>query len=147
MRKIAFKGILASFGFLLLFGCKREPKLIQYGTDACHFCRMTIVDKIHGAEMITDKGKVYKFDAAECLVHYKSELEDTEDYIFLSNYFESPGDFVEMKNARFLISKQLPSPMGAFLTAFKSKEVALELKKQKGGEVYSFEEILKRFNH
>jgi copper chaperone NosL len=105
---------------------------------------MTIVDKIHGAEIVTDKGKVFKFDAAECLIHYYDELESVEGYQLLSNYFETPEAFVPMEEATFLISENIPSPMGAFLTAFKTNDKALEVRKIKGGELYNWEELQKQ---
>ena len=51
-------GFFMLLSVCLLMACSQEPKPIEYGTDACHFCRMTIVDKVHGAEIVTDKGKV-----------------------------------------------------------------------------------------
>lgn len=128
-----------------LFSCSKEPQAIVYGNDACHYCQMTIVDKIHGAEIVTDKGKVFKFDAAECLIRYKNELDQIEEYQFLSNYFETPEEFVSVEEATFLISENLPSPMGAFLTAFKTEEAAIEVKKEKGGNLYNWAELQAQF--
>ena len=46
---------------LLIFtSCNVGPQAINYGSDGCHFCKMTIVDKVHAAEIVTKKGKVYK---------------------------------------------------------------------------------------
>lgn len=126
---------------LVLPSCSKSPQAIDYGNDACHYCQMTIVDKIHGAELITDKGKVYKFDAVECLIRYKSELETLEGYQFLSNYFEQPGEFVRLKDAYFLISKNLPSPMGAYLTVFKTDASANKMKNEKGGNLHNLKEV------
>lgn len=131
---ILFIGLLSS-------SCSKNPQPIDYGKDACYYCQMTIVDKIHGAELVTDKGKVYKFDAAECLIRYKNDLESIEEYQLLTNYFESPGDFISLEDATFLISEKLPSPMGAYLTAFKTKDAAVQLKKEKSGTVYNWKEL------
>lgn len=139
------KSVLSTIVLLFVVACSREPKPIEYGTDSCHFCRMAIVDKVHGAEIVTDKGKVFKFDAAECLFNYKKELENTENFIFLTNYFESPGEFVEMQKANFLVSENMPSPMGANLTAFKNQEEVNKVKSEKGGEVYTFKEMEEKF--
>jgi copper chaperone NosL len=35
---------------------------------------MTIVDKVHAAEIVTKKGKVCKFDATECMINYERIL-------------------------------------------------------------------------
>tara|TARA_R100001015_G_C4625446_1_gene183996 strand:- start:516 stop:842 length:327 start_codon:yes stop_codon:yes gene_type:complete len=107
---------------------------------------MTIVDKIHAAEIVTDKGKVFKFDAAECLLNYKSELESTESYLFLTNTFDKPSQLVSMNEAHYLISEELPSPMGAFLTAFESEKQIVKVHKDKGGIIFSFSELEEKFN-
>ncbi len=130
---------------MLLVSCKQEPKPIDYGVDACHFCRMTIVDKIHGAEMVTDKGKIFKFDAAECLFRYMNDIEVGEKHLFLTNHFENPGELIPMKEAMYLQSENLPSPMGAFLTAFRSKQKAIEIREEKGGVISTFLEMKEKF--
>jgi copper chaperone NosL len=107
---------------------------------------MTIVDKIHGAEIVTDKGKVFKFDAAECLIRYHHDLESTDGYMLLTNHFEMPEALMPMEEATFLISEDLPSPMGAFLTAFKTDTKASELKEEKGGNLYNWEDLKKQIN-
>lgn len=136
---------LFSLCVLSIFSCSNGPVAIDYGKDACHYCRMTIVEKIYGAEMITDKGKVFKFDAAECLINYMNELESTKGYQLLTNHFEEPEAFMPTAEATFLISENLPSPMGEFLTAFKTKAKALELQNENGGEIYSWAELQEHF--
>src|SRR5690606_30570495 len=65
---------------LLLFtACKPEAQAIDYGFDSCTHCKMTIADNRYGAELVTQKGKVYKFDAVECLTAYE-ESDSEEDY-------------------------------------------------------------------
>lgn len=131
---------------IVLVSCSKSPQPIAYGQDACHYCQMTIVDKIHGSEIVTDKGKVFKFDAAECLIRYQNDLENKEGYQLLTNYFEMPEAFVPMGEATFLISENLPSPMGAFLTAFETEAKAIEVQKEKGGDLYNWEELQQQFN-
>ena len=48
-----------------IVSCDVKPQAIAYGEDACHFCRMTIVDRQHSAELVTVKGKVYKYVYAQ----------------------------------------------------------------------------------
>lgn len=140
MKKIEILGII----FILLFsvsGCNHGPKPIEYGSDACHYCSMTIVDKIHGAEIITDKGKVFKFDASECMVNYLEANKEVQLGQMLTNYFEAPTEFMPTQEATFLISENLPSPMGANLTAFKTKVSAEKFQFEKGGNLYTWEEL------
>ena len=129
----------------VLFSCNSDPVPIEYGVDACHFCRMTIVDKIHAAEVVTKKGKVYKFDASECMFNFMDEFDTSTIKLYLSNNYTEPEVLIDATQATFLISKNVPSPMGGFLSAFKNKEDALRVKEQKGGKLFSWEEILNHY--
>lgn len=128
----------------LLLSCSIEPKPIVYGSDACDFCKMNIVDQIHGAEIVTDKGKVYKFDAIECMINYKNEMSKEEPQLFLTNHYHTPKELISAEDAAFLISQNLPSPMGEFITAFKSKSAAEDAQKELEGKVYSWTELLQQ---
>ncbi len=55
---------------LVTASCGSNPEPINYGHDECEFCRMQISDNRYGAELVTDKGKVYKFDSIECLIEF-----------------------------------------------------------------------------
>ena len=126
----------------LLWSCNISPKPIEYGQDACHFCKMTIVDKIHAAEVVTAKGKVYKFDATECMINFLNEFDTSTIALYLSNNFTNPEELIDATQATFLISENVPSPMGAFLTAFKTKDAAKIVLNEKGGKLYSWDELL-----
>ena len=131
--------------FLFLFGgCSTDVEPIEYGHDACHFCEMTIVDKQHAAEAVTTKGKVRKFDAIECLLRFKRKNADLLFKHMVVNTFDSPGQLVDAETCVYLISPELPSPMGASLTAFDQSDVAQEVLKKKGGELYSWSEIVSK---
>ncbi len=102
---------------------------------------MTIVDRQHGAEAVTKKGKVYKFDAIECMVSYLEQNPEQEWSYLLVNYFEQPGDLIPAEEATYLISPNLPSPMGAFLTAFASETKAQRVQAEKTGELLGWEDL------
>ncbi|PIA79216.1 hypothetical protein BFR04_06770 [Gaetbulibacter sp. 4G1] len=132
---------------ILLFSCSISPKKIDYGNDGCHFCKMTIVDKLHAAEVITKKGKVYKFDATECMINFMDEFDITQIALYLSNNYSEPEALIDSKQATFLISKNIPSPMGAYLSAFKEKVEAEKVKAQKSGTLYTWDELLAHFKN
>ncbi|WP_299556651.1 nitrous oxide reductase accessory protein NosL [Seonamhaeicola sp.] len=132
---------------LILVSCNVSPKPIDYGNDGCHFCKMTIVDKIHAAEIVTKKGKVYKFDATECMINFMEEFETSEIELYLSNNYLEPEALIDATRATFLISKNIPSPMGAFLSAFKTKAEASKIQAEKDGKLYNWEELLAHFNN
>ena len=130
---------------LVLTSCQVGPQAIDYGNDGCHFCKMTIVDKVHAAEIVTQKGKVYKFDASECMINFKKEFDASEIKLYLTNIYTEPETLIDATQATFLISKNVPSPMGAFLTAFKTKEDAKEVQTKKEGTLYTWNELLIHF--
>jgi copper chaperone NosL len=134
--------------FLMLTACKPEPRPIAFGQDACHFCKMTVVDRQHGSEAVTDKGRIYTFDAIECMVHYVGKLEDGEKNFahLLDNDYEKPAALIPAQESYYLISRNIPSPMGEFLTAFSTQSAAEAMKKAKGGKVYDWAGIMAHLN-
>jgi copper chaperone NosL len=132
---------------LIITSCNVTPEPIAYGDDGCHFCKMTIVDKIHAAEIVTKKGKVYKFDATECMVNFIEEFDASQVELFLSNDYTKPEALIDATKATFLISKNVPSPMGAFLSAFENKADAEAVQKEKGGDLYTWETLLTKLNN
>ncbi|PWL37358.1 hypothetical protein DKG77_16445 [Flagellimonas aquimarina] len=130
---------------LLASSCNIGPKPINYGNDGCHFCSMTIVDRQHAAQFVTEKGKVFKFDAAECMMNHLNEIDKTTVSLFLVNDYNTPGELVDATKATYLISKNIPSPMGEYLTAFDRKETAIKAQVDNGGELYTWEELIDKF--
>ena len=107
----------------------------------CQYCKMTIVDAQHAAQLVTDKGKVTNYDAIECMINHLNSQEDLNLAFTLVNDFSKPSMLIDAETSYYLISKALPSPMGAFLSAFSSYEEAHNVQLQKGGEVYSWPDI------
>jgi copper chaperone NosL len=129
---------------IVILSCSTDPEPINYGSDQCDHCRMTIMDNKFGAEIITSKGKVYKFDAAECLVKFVKEGKVKEEDIKtrLVTDASKPGQFTDALNASYLISENFPSPMGANLSAYSSRADAEKFQKDYSGELMTWDEIL-----
>lgn len=136
------KNLFVVLVLLCMGGCSPKPKPIAYGSDGCHFCRMTIVDALHASEIVTKKGKIYKFDAVECMVNYSKELDPDDVALYLCNHYTAPKELVDATTATFLISEKIPSPMGEFLTAFKTKTEAFVQQQKDGGELLTWDEVL-----
>jgi len=145
MQKQKYYSIIALL--FLFLSCNVSPKPIDYGSDGCFFCKMTIVDKLHAAEIVTKKGKVYKFDATECMVNFLKEFDQSEIEFYLSNNYTDPGSLIDAKKATFLISKNISSPMGAYLTAFKNKIDAEKTQSEKGGTLYNWDKLVTVLNN
>lgn len=130
---------------LVFLSCNVAPKPIAYGETACKFCSMTVVDKQHAAQLVTDKGKVFNFDALECMLNYLREVEEEEIGLLLTNTYYHPEELVEVQNCSFLISEGIPSPMGEYLTAFQNIEEAETAMDEHGGELFTWDELRTRF--
>jgi copper chaperone NosL len=135
---------ISIFTLLLVSSCKVEPEQINYGKDGCHFCKMTIVDNQHASELVTAKGKVYKYDAIECLINDLKKRDSTEVGLLLVNDYSNPGELISAESAIFIISEGVPSPMGAFLSAFNDKADAEGVKSESGGELFDWQEVKKQ---
>ena len=106
---------------------------------------MTIVDRQHAAQLVTKKGKQFKFDAIECLLNDLNQKKNSqENQIYLVSDY-GKGTMSKAEDATYLISQGIRSPMGAFLSAFSSRTEAMTAKDQQGGEIYSWEEIKKKY--
>ena len=134
--------ILTAVLSIFLLSCNSEPQTINYGSDACHYCDMTIVDRQHAAQIVTVKGKAYKFDAIECMIHsLQDEFKNLEMAHYLVTDFKTPEVLIDASKASFLISDNLKSPMGANLSAFENVIIAKEAQEKFTGKLYSWQDI------
>ena len=130
--------------FIFMFtACNPESKPILYGEDKCEFCRMSIVDQRFGGEIVTQKGKIYKFDAVECLVNYIDERveDETKLKFVLTNTYDNPGGLTNASECTYLKSENMPSPMGMFINPFSERSEAIKQQKQNTGTLFSWEEL------
>ena len=135
------KIIFLLLGLMLFTACEIGPKPINYGSDSCDYCSMTIVDRQHAAEIVTKKAKVRKFDAVECMINYDREHSETPVALYMAADFDSPGKLIDATKATFLISDQLNSPMGANISAFSSREAAVEKQQQYRGRLLDWNSL------
>jgi len=137
--------LLMMMGSFWLFSCSVEPKPIEYGSDACSFCKMTIVDKQHATEIVTSKGKALKYDSIECMMRDLKNHKEDEIALFLVTDFVQAGKLIDARKATYLVSENIPSPMGANLSAFKNRDEAEKVRKEETGELFSWSELRERF--
>jgi len=129
----------------LVFSCSVGPQPIEYGHDQCSFCRMTIMDQRYGSELITSTGKVYKFDAIECMINYLQN--GSEEYqMYLVSDYSNPGHLIKAERSFFLRAVTLPSPMGMYITGFETSKKAEEYKQKNSGELYNWKQLNRDFN-
>jgi copper chaperone NosL len=128
-----------------LSSCTAVPEPIKTGIDNCYFCKMTISDVRFGAELVTKKGKVYKFDDVHCLLSYL-KTQDTDpgnvkDY-YLTNY-AGAHQLINVNTALLLKSEALRSPMGGNVVAFDNKDSLVTVQKRFPGNTLTWNDLIK----
>ena len=118
---------------VLLFtssGCANKPEAIQFGKDNCDYCQMTIVKNIYGGEILTHKGKNFKFDDAGCLRDFIAEkkipVADIDKIYF--NELNS-GTLVESSELILVMNNEFKTPMGSHIVAVKKENASSLLSK------------------
>lgn len=130
---------------IFLTSCSNSPKPIVLGKDQCHACKMTISDERFGAEIVTKKSRLYKFDDARCLLDFKKagSIEDKDIAgIYLTN-FSAPHQLIAAENALYLKSPQLHSPMNGNIAVFELADSLQKAEKIFKGYTLLWDEISK----
>ena len=95
-----------------------------------------------GNEIITKKGKVYKFDDMGCMIRFMKAGGVDEKSIMRTivlNY-ENPNEFIDAEKAVLLSSELTKSPMGFNLAAFSNPDAAAKLAGTTG-KIISWKEL------
>jgi copper chaperone NosL len=135
-----------AFIFMIsLSSCKTGPEPIRTGIDQCYFCKMTISDIRFGAELVTKKGKVYKFDDVHCILSYLKtkdvEPGNIKDH-YLTNY-SGTHQLINVQTALLLKADELRSPMGGNIAAFDNKDSLLTIQKRFPGNTIAWNDLIK----
>ncbi len=143
-RKLEIKTAVAgAFLIFSLQSCSAQPVELKMGVDACDFCKMTLSDPRFGGELITIKGRVYRFDDTHCLSSFISAKSvPTSDIktIWLCD-FSNKGQLVATDQAILLKSEKLLSPMSGNTAAFASRQDMETARKTYPGEELSWKAI------
>ena len=94
---------------------------------------MNIVDMRFKTEVLSPKGKIHYFDSIECLLEWSEQNRAEVGSRWVSNFYH-PENWIPLEKAFLLKSEKLPSPMGAYLSAYASEEEFDRAKKEFGGE-------------
>ena len=132
---------------VLATACTPTAEPVNFGQDACTHCKMTIVDEQFAAEVVTRKGKVFKFDAIECMLEFLKIKQSDQMALTLVRDYENPHEWQDATHCNYLISKEVPSPMGVGLSAWLSKENAEAMQAAKGGKIYKWQELNQHFSN
>ena len=134
---------------LLLPGCEAKSLPIDFGKDACSECNMTIVDKRFGAEFVTGKGKIFKFDDVNCMVEFIQRAPHAQDSAAqrLIVTFNQGGTLAKADNLVFVKHKDLRTPMRSHVAAFQDKSSAQAALDElgEGGDVITWQDVMSAF--
>ncbi|MCW5911863.1 MAG: nitrous oxide reductase accessory protein NosL [Cyclobacteriaceae bacterium] len=130
-----------------MIGCTAKPEPLVFGRDACYTCKMTLMDRKFGAELVTQKGKVYKFDDLNCMLSfYNSGYEDVSDFKFIQVVdFANPEMLIDAHHAWYLKSDNIRTPMASEVAAFEQEEATRQYKKEWSGILMSWGEVQTQF--
>jgi copper chaperone NosL len=126
-------------GIILIFGCSKDtdikPAEIKYGQDVCAVCSMIISETLYSSQYILTDGKVKKFDDIGCMMENIKQTKDELDKIsaiFVRDFISN--NWINAKNAHFLRSKKIITPMGHGIIAFESMNDLKETQSKTSGK-------------
>lgn len=139
------KGLAVLVGMTIFSACSTSPEPIIVGKDNCSFCKMTISDERFGAEIITQKSKIYKFDDPHCVSSFINEnrvkREDIASVYFVN--FNKPHNLIEAEKAHFLQSPSFRSPMNGNIAAFTHRDTLEKAVLSHYGNITTWEDMQK----
>jgi copper chaperone NosL len=108
---------------------------------------MTLMDEKFGAELVTKKGKIYKFDDMNCLLnYYHSGLVPSDDFLHkLVVDFSNPSTLIDATQAHYVSSPGIRSPMDSQIAAFASQSTLEEFNKRWNGTHLSWAEVTSNY--
>ena len=131
--------------FFIFSSCNIKPEPIRIGLDQCSYCTMTVSDNHFGAEIMTKKGRAYKFDDIHCLFEYLNEKSISGKEIkaiYLTDY-SGMHSLLNSNDVLLLRSNQIRGPMGGNFAAFSSEDSAKKLQEKLPGQLLHWNEIYK----
>lgn len=142
---IKFSSILFLIVLMLgLSACSQKPAEIHYGNDECVHCKMMITDNQFASQLVTDKGKAYKFDSIECMaVYHRMNSQQLEGAALWVSDYNNPGTWHKAEEALYVKSEVINSPMGESLLAFASDREARQHIQDKPGKLITWQQVAK----
>jgi copper chaperone NosL len=127
----------------LLCSCSTSPEPLQFGKDGCHACKMTLMDNRFGGEVVTRKGKVYKFDDLNCMAGFlkSGEVSESDAKHILVVDFANPASLIDATHAVLVSSPEIKSPMAGNTAAFSDKSAAERLNAEWQGTFINWSQV------
>lgn len=128
---------------LFFISCNTKPEPLVAGKDVCSYCKMPVADTKFGAEIITEKGKLYKFDDVICMIHFMKEGLAHNEKIkntLVVNYSNNQR-LMNVNEAFFLVSGQFHTAMNSGTACFETIKEAEFLQANFPGKILSWQEL------
>ncbi len=134
--------VVAALAMFALMSCNTtQPTPIKLNSDNCDFCKMTISNGKFGAEVITQKGRYYKFDDITCMVRYVKENAQVNYSAFFVNDFTQDNTLIPAETAFYVKGGSIQSPMRGNIAAFTSQNTAEEQRQNLDAQPTSWKQI------
>ena len=129
---------------LLSVSCvTNEAEPIKLNSDACEFCKMKISDGKFGAELITSKGRIYKFDDMHCMINYHKENKNVQIHSFYIHDYNQNNVLIPAETAFYIKGGEINSPMHGNIIAVKTNEESQIVAQKLKANPISWQEIIK----
>ncbi len=119
------KSLIVAIAMLALAACSKSgPTEISTGKDQCENCKMTITEAKYATQLVTEKGRNYKFDDIKCMQDYATSNTDASKNAktYVADF--PSGQFFDSSTATFISGGSIKSPMGGNMQAYKDKAAA-----------------------
>jgi len=137
------KTIVVSIVLLFMACTNTKPTPLLVNKDQCEFCKMTVADSRFGAESISSKGRIYKFDDINCMISFTKEnkkINMTQQYVI---DYSNNNQLIVANAAWFIVHESIKSPMGSNTAAFLVNETAQKIANAIPAKVISWDQINK----
>lgn len=129
---------------LLAISCdKKDSEPIKLNVDSCNFCKMKIADGKFGAELITEKGRVYKFDDLHCMVSFSKSDDKINAKYYYVNDFNQSNVLISAESTFYAQGGKIRSPMMGNFIATKTNSEVEKLAAEYDAKIISWSEIMK----
>lgn len=129
--------------FVIISCGTKEADPIKLSVDGCEYCKMKISDGKFGGELITAKGRIYKFDDMHCMINYHIENQASKVQSFYIHDFNQDNVLIPAETAFYIKDGEINSPMHGNIIATKTQKEADELAEKFKATPSSWSEINK----
>lgn len=135
---ITYSLLLIAF---FLMGCSSstnldEPPEILYGQDVCEECGMIINEERFAASYVTESEEIRRFDDVGGMLLYDQKHQEDVRVYWVHDF--DTEEWIDAKDAVFVLDEGLITPMGWGLAPFATQEQAETYMAENGGVIADF---------